>query len=97
MRKGGKLTHIMIDLYLDESEESKRIEELFRKNSIPHVVHRERSEYDEKLKRPYMIIGNPDGDHFGPSSNIKWIEWVVDCLASSPNKIVDPRVSAKNL
>jgi hypothetical protein len=92
-----ELRHIMIDLYLDESEESKRVEELFKKNSIPYVAHRESSRYDEKLKRPYMTIGNPEGDHFGPSSNIRWIEWIVECLASSPNKIVDPRISTKTL
>jgi hypothetical protein len=91
--KRGKTVHIMITLYLDENEESKRVEELFRRKSISCIIKREPSEYDKRLKRPYMIIGNPDGDHLGPSSNIKWIKWVAECLASSPNRIIDPRIT----
>jgi len=92
MRKREKL-EIMIDLYIDKSEESKRIEKLFRESSIPHVIHRKPSEYDKKLKRPYMTVGDPKGDYLGPSSNTRWMESVAKALGSSPWKFVDPRVS----
>lgn len=53
MRNGEKLTYIIIDLYVNNSEESKRIEELFKKHSIPYMRHEElMQKYDKIMKRP---------------------------------------------
>jgi len=98
MQKEEKMIHIMIDLYADNSEGSRRIEELFRKHFIPYVKRDEpMPEYDKRMKRPYITIGDPNGTPLGPSANTRWIEWVVECLASSPRKLVDPRVSSQSL
>jgi len=74
-----------LHFYVNGSEESKKVLSLV-KNYSPeqYAIHREpEPKHDRKKKRPYMLIGDPDGTPLGPTSNITTMKRDLEILAKA--------------
>jgi hypothetical protein len=83
MSKEMKMNDIIIHVYVDGSEKSKHVENFLREHKVPYVRHEEPIDYDKKLQRPYVTIGDGNGTPLGPTSNIDGIKSTIKRLALS--------------
>jgi len=78
------MDNVVIDLYVDNSEKSKKIERFLIECSVPYARHEEpMPEYDQRLSRPYLTIGDRNGTPLGPTANLQGIESTVKRLCAS--------------
>jgi len=81
MVREKKMNNTVVNLYIDNSDKSKKIEELFTKYSVPYSKHEEPApKYDRKANRPYVTIGDSEGTPLGPTSNFEGIMSLVKRL-----------------
>jgi hypothetical protein len=88
------MSEIAIDLYSDESDLSKKMEDVLKKYRVPYVKHCELvSECDTVLERPYLTIGDPEGTPLGPVSDIRGIDIAMRNLVLPGGELIDPRIN----
>lgn len=90
----GIMSEIAIDFYSNESDRSKKIEDVLRKHGVPYVKHSGLvSEFDTELERPYITIGDPEGTPLGPVAEVRVIDFAIRSLVLPGGELVDPRIS----
>lgn len=86
------MSEIAIDLYVDRSEKSRKMEKILMKYAVPYVKHEEPVPgHDAGVERPFLTIGDPNGTPLGPVSDLRAIEIAIRNLVLPGGKLVDPR------